>query len=244
MLKLQTHSHFGRPLRLALGGEYINKIVYKRRTLVQTLRQLENQAQDTEKEYIHTPSPEKYASWQCALKELSLLRVDLTKKSMLASAQRVLEYGDKNGRLLAWLAKGQFAPTHVGRLRSGDGTILTTPEMIGNRFLEFYQDLYSSTATYTVKELTDYLDQIPFPTIDPDKRTSLEKDITLEEVQKAMSCMQSGKAPGPDGLPIEFYSTHQELLAPRMTSLLSQFAELGILPDYVRGDGGSGAQAW
>lgn len=140
---------------------------------------------------------------------------------------------DKNGRLLAWLAKGQYAPTHVGRLRDTDGTLLTIHEMISSRFLQYYQELYSSKVAYTDKDLTDYLDLIPFPTLEPDKRQILDKDISLEEKQAAMGCMQSGEAPGPDGISIEFYSVYRELLAPRMTSLFSQFFTLGSLPDYV-----------
>lgn len=102
------------------------------------------------------------------------------------------------------LAKGQYTTTHIGRLKNADGT-LTSPETINARFLHFCRDLYSSRVTYTAENLSDYLDRIPFPTLDPDKSKDLDREITLEEVQKAMSCMQLGKAPGLDGIPIEFY---------------------------------------
>lgn len=114
-----------------------------------------------------------------------------------------VEYGDKNGRLLAWLAKGQYATTHIGRLRGVDGSLLNTPETISNRFLQFYRELYSSRVDYTATDLSEYLDLIPLPTLEPDQSKALEEDITLEEIQKG--CMQAGKAPGPEGIPIEFY---------------------------------------
>lgn len=198
---------------------------------MQSLGQLEEQAREKEQLYVSTPN--NYVSWQHTLRELSLLRVDLTKKSMLACAQRVFEYGDKNDRLLAWLAKGQYATTHVGRLRNADGALLTTPGAISNRFLQFYQQLYSTRADYTATNLSEYLDLIPLPALNSDQSKALDEDITLEEFQTAMSCMQAGKAPGPDGIPIEFYSQQQELLAPRLTSLLSQFYTLGSLLDSV-----------
>lgn len=80
-------------------------------------RQLEEQARDKERDYVLDPNQTTYVAWQHTLWDLSLLRIDLTKKSLLDKAQRVFEYGDKNGRLLAWLAKGQFMTAHVGRLR-------------------------------------------------------------------------------------------------------------------------------
>lgn len=42
--------------------------------------------------------------------------------------------------------------------------------------------------------------------------------------------MLEGKTPGEDGLTCEFYSAHEELLAPRLFSLLSEFASLDSLP--------------
>lgn len=45
--------------------------------------------------------------------------------------------------------------------------------------------------------------------------------------------MQSGLAPGPDCITIEFYSVYQKTLAPRITSLLAQFSATGSLPDSL-----------
>lgn len=54
-----------------------------------------------------------FVPWQDVLLELFLFRVELTKKSMLDSTQRVFELGDKNGRFLAWLARGQHTDSHL-----------------------------------------------------------------------------------------------------------------------------------
>lgn len=50
-------------------------------------------------------------------------------------AQRVFEYDDKNVKLLAWLAKSQFAITHLGRIHDIDGQSLTFPEHIKLRLI-------------------------------------------------------------------------------------------------------------
>lgn len=104
-----------------LRGEYMACIASKKRRSAQSLRHLEEQARLIEAEYVRTPDQAHYVPWQDSLRDLSLLRVDLTQKSMLDSAQRVFKFGDKNGRLLAWLAKERHTVTHIGRLKALDG---------------------------------------------------------------------------------------------------------------------------
>lgn len=89
--------------------------------------------------------------------------------------QQVFEFGDKNGRLLVWLAKGQFAVTHIGGIKGSSGELLTSPDSINYRFLQFYQELYSSRVTYSDTDLKAYLDCIHFPTLDSEMRDKLNK---------------------------------------------------------------------
>lgn len=63
------------------------------------------------------PDWSNYGLWQYVLWEVNLLRIELTSKSMLNTAQRVFEFGNKNGRLLAWLAKRQFDATYISGIR-------------------------------------------------------------------------------------------------------------------------------
>ena len=44
--------------------------------------------------------------------------------------------------------------------------------------------------------------------ISSEQRQSLDKNITLEELEKAVKKLQKGKSPGPDGIPAEFYQVY------------------------------------
>lgn len=68
---------------------------------MQSLRQQEEQAKLREAEFVQSPVQDMYIVWQDTLRDLSLLRIDLTKKPMLDSSQRVFEFRDKNDRMLA-----------------------------------------------------------------------------------------------------------------------------------------------
>lgn len=61
----------------------------------------------------------------------------------------------------------------------------------------------------------------------------LEADVSPEEVQLAIGGLKGGKAPGADGLPSEFYSNFMEILAPKLTTLLSDHESLEALPDSM-----------
>lgn len=83
--------------------------------------------------------------------------------------------------------------------------------------MRYYSSIYSTRVDYETSDLRAHLDWVDFPTLSQDSSEKLEQDITLEEVQIAMAQLQPGKTPGADGIPVEFYSTYQELLAPRLT---------------------------
>lgn len=107
----------------------------------------------------------------------------------------------------------------------------TSPEGIKNRFSQFFQGVYSSRVQYSPSDLQKFLGDISFLVLEEDSKKRMEEDITLEEVQAAIAGLQKGKTQGVDGLPMEFYSQHVDMLAPRLTILLSDFVKQGVLPD-------------
>lgn len=67
--------------------------------------------EDRQKKAVYVAHPDQvtYGEWQFALREVSLCRMERTQKSLLSMAQNIFEYCNRSGRLMAWLAKGQFA---------------------------------------------------------------------------------------------------------------------------------------
>lgn len=134
---------------------------------------------------------------------------------------------------MVWLAKGQFAVTHIGGVKDSEGMLLKSASNINNRFAQYYQHLYFSRVDYSPQELSKYLAGVPLLTLGNGVCKHLETDITSEKVQIALSQLQAGKTPGPDGLPTEFYSHHQDLLAPWLVSIYAQFFKLEALPESM-----------
>lgn len=53
----------------------------------------------------------------------------------------------------------------------------------------------------------------------------LEKDFTAEEIEAAIRSFSSGKTPGPDGLPGEWYRAYATLIAPKLLQLYADCKE-------------------
>lgn len=75
-----------------------------------------------------------------------------------------------------------------------------------------------------------WLDPLALGWLSDGERENLQRLITTEEVLKAIGSFPAGKSPGPNGLPIEFYMTHGDLLAPKLAQLYSHCPAEGALP--------------
>ncbi|XP_077118894.1 uncharacterized protein LOC143774969 [Ranitomeya variabilis] len=60
---------------------------------------------------------------------------------------------------------------------------------------------------------------ITFPSLSPSQQAFMH-EFTLEEVEQAIADMATGKAPGPDGFPIELYRKYIDKLAPLLLKVL------------------------
>ncbi|KAK3553562.1 hypothetical protein QTP70_004559 [Hemibagrus guttatus] len=69
--------------------------------------------------------------------------------------------------------------------------------------MNFYQDLYRSEHR-DGKDLLDTFYQV-LPKVSSEDNAELEGPLVLEELHAALNTMPGGKAPGINGLPVDFY---------------------------------------
>lgn len=82
--------------------------------------------------------------------------------------------------------------------------------MISSEIFRFYSSLYSSS--FSVSDCNILFDNIhtSIPQLDQEFKELCEADIKIEELDKAIDKLTSGKYPGPDGLTSEFYKFFRE----------------------------------
>lgn len=143
--------------------------------------------------------------------------------------QKYFEFGDKPHKLLARQLRKIENDRSIHSIKSVSGAALTLPTDINNRFKQFYEALYSSKTNQDQVPIDTFLDKCNLSTLTQDDRDFLGADITLEEINKTIKSLKTGKTPGPDGIPSEVYKNFNEL-TPFMLQMFTQAFENGILP--------------
>ncbi|KAG7478922.1 hypothetical protein JOB18_012902 [Solea senegalensis] len=149
---------------------------------------------------------------------------------LLKSRGFVYEHGEKAGRLLARQLKCKSSDQLITQIQKENGELTTDPLEINNTFKAFYSKLYTSEAPNDNTDMLNFFKNLNTPVISPTYKADLELPFRLTEISNAISAMQSGKAPGPDGYPIEFYKKFSTKLAPLILEMLNDSVGTGALP--------------
>lgn len=131
------------------------------------------------------------------------------KGAYVRSRARWIEKGEKSNNYFCRLEKRRQEKNAINSLYV-NGVISTCPKMISSEIFQFYSSLYSSF--FSVSDCNILFDNIhtSIPQLDQEFKDLCEADIKIEELDKAINKLSSGKSPGPDGLTSEFYKFFRE----------------------------------
>lgn len=100
------------------------------------------------------------------------------------------------------LKRGKAQKKAMYCLRCPDGTETSDPMEMRRIAVHFYSELFKAEGTdgHCTEELFQLL-----LSLEQQEQTSLDSDLLFEEVTEAVQQFSTGRAPGIDGLPAEFY---------------------------------------
>ena len=78
-----------------------------------------------------------------------------------------------------------------------------------------------------------FLDSLDLPKLSPDAQSLLEQSLLLEEIANAIRSCRTGRVPGPDGFPMEFYKEFSSKLAPILKFVYDESLTDGKLPQTL-----------
>ena len=107
--------------------------------------------------------------------------------------------GDNNTRFFHRLANSHRRANHIRSIEV-DGVLYEDGSAIQSQVVQFYQNLYTETDMWRPS-----VDGLDFACIREDKRLSLEREFSKEEVTQVLAEMEGDKAPGPDGFTMAFF---------------------------------------
>lgn len=113
-----------------------------------------------------------------------------------------------------------------------EGREESDPQGVLDVVRSFYSDLYQAKAI-SEQLISSFLSHLTTKLNNTD-RDFLERDLTINELTKAMQSMQSNKSPGLDGLPKEFYSTFWDQLKDPLLQVFKESFSSGTLPPSLR----------
>lgn len=117
------------------------------------------------------------------------------------------------------LEKNNGQSRYIHSLRSENGQELTKTSDIRKRAVQFYDKLYRSE--YRKDEVLSAGFYEGLPNVLEDSKAELERPLSEEELLNALRGMESGKTPGIDGLPVEFYKEFWAVLSEDLLAVLN-----------------------
>lgn len=225
-----SYSLLWETLKCYLRGQIISYSVLTNRKINVRLKELTAAISNLDQNYTLNPSPELLKQRLDLQAEFDLMSTKEAERLLLRSRGSYYEYGDKASRLLAHQLRRQATSRLIPSIKNSYDTITTDPLEINSTFKTFYSLLYRSEFPTDKAKMNEFLYNLSNPVIDTNIARQLDSSFSVEEVLKAITAMQSNKAPGPDGFPMEFYKKIIGKLAPLLLSVFNESLERGSLP--------------
>lgn len=221
-------------LKAYIRGQIISFVNYESKRRRKELSSISERITQLDTLYAATPSPELYKERLLLQSKFDTLTTDHTVKLLTKSRSLFYEQGDKASKLLAHQLRQSTSSHHISKINTSTGTTIN-PQEINDQFKNYYASLYTSESSATKQDFDIFFSKLKIPVIPLDCIEKMEKPLTVEELYTAISQMQSGKSPGPDGYPIEFYKKFQHKLAPVLIDMYNEsFSDLNLPPTLTQ----------
>lgn len=220
-------------LKAFLRGQIISYTAYSEKLRKEKLSTLTKQITQLDRAYAISPSSDIFKERLTLQAEFDVLSTAHVENLLLKSGHTFYEQGDKVGKLLAHQLRQSCAAHQILQIQTQSG-VTTDLKQINEQFKQFYMSLYTSEQTTNPSSvMDDFFDLLKMPGVDPDLTEKLEAEISVDELKKVVYSMQSGKCPGLDGYPVEFYRTFIDKLAPILIDMYNESFILSKLPSTL-----------
>ena len=125
------------------------------------------------------------------------------------------------------VSKTKNSQAVISKLKDNKGRIFIRRKDLEKIRLEFYKNLYQYKEV-AEPALREVLDDIPV-TFRKSMNWAISQEITDKELASAFHAMATGKVPGYDGLPIEFFQLSWTTVGPDLFLMLPKRIEYGLL---------------
>ncbi|KAG7599040.1 Reverse transcriptase domain [Arabidopsis suecica] len=141
----------------------------------------------------------------------------------MKSRETWYQAGDKNTKIFHAITKQRRARNKILGLLNNDGMWVDKEVGIEHLAVDYFKDLFT---TSDPQEFHSVLQDVP-NMISEDMNQKLTREISPEEVKKALFSLHPDKAPGPDGMTAFFYQKLWDLIGQDLIKLVQNFHSSG-----------------
>ena len=149
------------------------------------------------------------------------------------SRAKWVEEGERPTRYFFRLEKKRAEKNSFDCLLDANGLEKTAAADMESILVDFYKNLFAKDAL-DLQVQASLIDDLEF-SLTASECDSCEGEFSSEELFSALNSLQTGKSPGSDGLPTEFYIAFWEDLCDVLTLVLNECYRRGSLTDSQRG---------
>uniref|UniRef100_A0A8C5DIG8 Reverse transcriptase domain-containing protein n=1 Tax=Gouania willdenowi TaxID=441366 RepID=A0A8C5DIG8_GOUWI len=191
--------------------------------------EIENKVKLLEETYYKTRSEATLIELKSTRTALNNLITRKAERDILFTKQKFFELANKPNRLLARLARNAPIKSYISAVQDENQQRQTNNRQINESFKILFYCLF-------LKLGMDWpLNHLCFPQISKDQFDRLESPISILEIDKAISTLQSGKCPGEDGFPVEFFKVMKGKINKLLLRVFDKSLEESVLPESMYG---------
>ena len=167
------------------------------------------------------------APYHGVLAQLAKMDLESARGAQVRSRIRWVEEGESSTAYFFRLEKKNHADRWISALRESDGTIVSSPGDLCRSFASFYMSLFTADVTDPSVQAS-LLANLP-SALSSDQASQCEGHLSTDECFMALQGMARRKAPGLDGLPMEFYLKFWNVVGADLVSVLNSCLDSGCL---------------
>uniref|UniRef100_A0A3B3HQU1 Reverse transcriptase domain-containing protein n=1 Tax=Oryzias latipes TaxID=8090 RepID=A0A3B3HQU1_ORYLA len=221
-------------LKAYLRGQIISYSARTKRLLTEKIKRIENDILQLDDMLANSPSSDLFKKRLALQTEYNLSTTRQIENLLNKCRYKSYEHGEKIGKTLAHQLRHQQVAQAIIAINTEQNVKLTDPLEINQRFHTYYTQLYTSESKKDQVLFDKFFSKLNLPRVDEEVSQNLERPFKTEDIQKAINSMQSGKSPGPDGFPSEFFKTFAKDLSPILLSVYDDSSLSGSLPETMR----------
>ena len=165
--------------------------------------------------------------YHSALAELAAMDFQAARGTQVRSRAKWVEEGESSSAYFLHLGRKHGSDRWISALRDGDGSIVSSPPDLCASLSSFYSDLFSASSVDPQVQ-ADLLENLS-SSLSGGQSSLCEGHLTVDEVLSALRGMARRKAPGLDGLPMEFYLKFWPVVGADLVSVLNSCCDSGSL---------------